>query len=72
MSKNRKSYSQLTLDSVQATPQKTTDKTISQYPEKQIIITEICTATKIDELLLRVSFSLCPSKAAFSKVQMDL
>ena len=44
----------------------------SNTPEKRIVITEISTATKEDELALKIAFKLIPSKTAFSKVQLDL
>jgi hypothetical protein len=41
-------------------------------PTKSIVINRICDATKEDELLLKVEFSFLPSKASFSKVNLDL
>ena len=41
-------------------------------PSKAIIINRISDATKEDELELKVEFSLLPSKASFSKVNLDL
>ena len=72
MPRNIKPPKQLTLDNLPNTPQKETDKTTAQPQEKRIIITEISTQTKEDELALKVSFKLAPSKAAFSTVQSDL
>ncbi len=43
-----------------------------QIQEKRIEITEVSALTKEDELVLKVSFKLFPSKTAFSKVQSDL
>jgi hypothetical protein len=72
MPKNIKPSKQLTLDNLPNTPKKETAKTTAQPQEKRIIITEIGTQTKEDELALKVSFKLVPSKASFSKVKSDL
>lgn len=39
---------------------------------KAIVINRISDATKEDELLLKVEFSLLPSKESFSKINLDL
>jgi hypothetical protein len=39
---------------------------------KAIVINEISDATKEDELALKVEFSLLPSNASFSKINLDL
>ena len=44
----------------------------AEKPTKTIIINDIDTKTKVDELLLKIGFSLLPSKAAFSKIILDL
>jgi hypothetical protein len=41
-------------------------------PKKRIEIAEISTSTKEDELVLKVEFTLYPSRTAFSKVTSDL
>jgi hypothetical protein len=41
-------------------------------PTKAIIINRIADTTKEDELALKVEFSLLPSKASFSKINLDL
>ena len=41
-------------------------------PTKEIIINKISDTTKEDELALKVEFSLLPSKASFSKINLDL
>ena len=41
-------------------------------PTKTIMINQISDVTKEDELELKVEFSLLPSKASFSKVNLDL
>jgi len=63
---------QLTLDNLPDTSKKERTKTDTQIRGKQITIIEICSQTKEDELALKVSFKLFPSKAAFSKVQSNL
>ncbi len=63
---------QLTLDNLPNTSKKEPTKTTTQIYKKQITIIEICFQTKEDELHLKVSFKLFPSKAAFSKVQSNL
>jgi hypothetical protein len=71
MPKPPKATKQLTLDNLPTAPKKAAE-TASQAPEKQIIITEISTLTKEDELALKVSFRLVPSKNMFSKLKFDL
>ena len=63
---------QLTLDNLQSAQSKKPDKNLPQVKEKKIEITEINAHTKEDELALKVSFKLYPSKTSFSKVQLDL
>ena len=41
-------------------------------PTKAIVINKISDATKEDELVLKVEFSLLPSEASFSKINLDL
>jgi hypothetical protein len=41
-------------------------------PAKAIVINRIADTTKEDELALRVEFSLLPSQASFSKINLDL
>jgi hypothetical protein len=41
-------------------------------PTKVIVINKISDTTKEDELALKVEFSLLPSKASFSKINLDL
>jgi hypothetical protein len=41
-------------------------------PSKAIVINQILDTTNEDELALKVEFSLLPSKASFSKVNLDL
>jgi len=53
-------------------PQKETAETVESFQKKQIVITEINTVTKEDELVLKVGFRLIPSKADFSKLMSDL
>ena len=72
MPKNLKTSTQLTLDRLPSAPKKEPSKTTMQVQEKQIIITEIGTLTKEDELALKVGFKLAPSKTAFSRVKSDL
>jgi hypothetical protein len=71
MPKNPKAAKQLTLDNLLIAPKKATE-TASQAPAKRIIIIEFSTATKEDELLLKVGFKLAPSKTVFSKIKFDL
>jgi hypothetical protein len=72
MPKNLKESKQLTLDNLPIAPKQELAKTTAQVQEKRIIITDIGTLTKEDELALKVGFKLAPSKTAFSKVQSDL
>jgi hypothetical protein len=41
-------------------------------PTKEIVINKILDTTKEDELALKIEFSLLPSKASFSKINLDL
>jgi hypothetical protein len=59
---------QTTFDSL-PTPK---EKPSQGYNSKQIIITEIAHETKEDDLELKVVFRLVPSKAAFSKIFVEL
>jgi hypothetical protein len=72
MPKNPKPTKQLTLDSLPASTRNEPASANPQKPARQILITGIDTQTKEDELALKVGLKLLPSKAAFSKVQMDL
>jgi hypothetical protein len=62
---------QTTLESLPAPSEKLNQRTASKS-KKQIIITEIGTATREDESDLKISFQLLPSKAAFSKIMSEL
>jgi hypothetical protein len=70
--KSLKPFKQLTLDSLPNAPKKEPAEAPSSIQKKQIIITEIVTVTKEDELALKIGFKLLPSKTAFSKVQSNL
>jgi hypothetical protein len=59
------------LDYLPIDPNKEPPKKTTQINEKKKITTEIGTSTKENELALRVSFKLLPSKMTFSKVQLD-
>ncbi len=67
-----KQSKQTTLDDLPDVPQKKTVKGVESESKKQIIITEIGTVTKEDELTLEIGFRLIPSKTAFSKIRSDL
>jgi hypothetical protein len=67
-----KQSKQTTLDSLPKVPKKESAKTVESEHKRQIIITEIDTVTKEDELALKVGFRLLPSKTAFSKINADL
>ena len=71
MSQNPKLPKQLTLDNLPNAKEKPI-QIPSKIHRKSIIITEIDTLTKEDELELKVSFTLIPSKNSFSKVKLDL
>jgi hypothetical protein len=67
-----KQSKQTTLESLNALPPKESARAVASEQNKQIIITEIDTVTKEDELALKVEFRLFPSKTAFSKIRSDL
>jgi hypothetical protein len=72
MPKNPKATKQLTLDNIPKTTAKQANDSTKPIQQKQIIITQIDTATKEDDLALKIAFKLFPSKTAFSKVQSEL
>jgi hypothetical protein len=72
MPKNLKLSKQLTMDNLSNAPKKEPAETTASVREKQIVITEVGTLTKEEELVLKVGFTLFPSKNVFSKVQSDL
>jgi hypothetical protein len=72
MPKTPKATKQLTLDNIPKTTAKQANDSTKPIQQKQIIITQIDTETKEDELALKIAFKLFPSKTAFSKVKSDL
>ena len=67
-----KQSKQATLDNLPNVPQKKSVEAVESEQKKQIVITEINSMTKEDELALKVGFRLLPSKAAFSRVRSNL
>jgi len=63
---------QKTLDSMQNNPQKEIAEPRRIEQKKQIIIIEIVSVTREDELDLKVDFSLLPSRAFFLRITSDL
>jgi hypothetical protein len=63
---------QKTLDSMQNNPQKEIAEPKRIEQKKQIIIIEIVSVTREDELDLKVGFSLLPSRAFFLRITSDL
>jgi hypothetical protein len=63
---------QTTLDQVPGAPKKEHSETVINKQKKQIVITEIGSVTKEDELALRIEFGLFPSKEFFSKIRANL
>ena len=72
MSKKPKLPKQLTLDNLPNVSKEKTKEMPAPIHVKRIIITQIDALTKEDELELKVSFTLVPSKDSFSKVKLDL
>ncbi len=72
MTQNPKASKQQPLDHLPANTDDDTEKKVPRKIEKQIVITEISALTKIDELSLKITFMLVPSKTAFSKMQFIL
>lgn len=62
---------QTTFDNLPA-PQKKPSQNLEAPKEKQIVITDVGSETKEDDLSLKVAFRLIPSKASFSKVIAEL
>jgi len=71
MSKQVKSIKQLTFDNLPS-PSTQQDTKINPATQKRIYITHMETTTKVDELALKVSFKLEPSRRAFSKIKANL
>ncbi len=71
MSKEPKLPKQLTLDNLPNAKEKAIH-VLASINAKRIVITEINTLTKEDDLELRVGFALSPSKDSFSKLKLDL
>jgi hypothetical protein len=61
---------QTTLDSLPEAPKK--ESVVESAPKKQIVLTEIDTLTREDELVLKVGLKLLPSNTAFSKINAEL
>lgn len=71
-SKNQKAFKQLTLDSLPNVTKKISVEAAKSVQEKQIIITEIDSVIKEDELILKIGFRVVPSTNVFSKIKTDL
>jgi len=67
-----KQSKQMTLDNLPDAPLNKSGNPLLPDQKKQIIITQIDTEIKEDELCLDVGFSLFPSRAFFSKINFDL
>ncbi len=66
-------YSKQTTLGSQPEPRKDgPSKTVVPEQKKQMEITQITTSTREDELVLKVSFKLTPSRNAFSRLTSDL
>jgi hypothetical protein len=63
---------QTTLDNLPEAPKKEPNETVVNKQKKQIVITEIGSVTKEDELALRIEFGLFPTNKLFSKIRADL
>jgi hypothetical protein len=63
---------QATLDTPSESHRARPAKTVVPEQKKQIEITEISTATREDELILKIAFKLSPSRTAFSRLTSDL
>jgi hypothetical protein len=72
MTQNTKASKQQTLDRKYDRTDNDAKKEVPQKNGKQIVITEISTTTKVDELSLKVDFRLVPSRTAFSRVHFVL
>ena len=67
--KSSRSPKQLTLDNI---PETKAIKSDAGSCKKQVTIVEVKSFTREDELALKISFKLLPSKTSFSKVKSDL
>ena len=67
-----KQSKQTTLDNAPKSPRKEHAEPADPERRKQIVITEIGTVAREDELQLRVGFKLLPSKTAFSRLTAKL
>lgn len=67
-----KQSKQMTFDNLQEADKKESVETVVPKQEKQIVIGEIGTVAKEDELELKVGFRLFPSRNSFSKITVEL
>jgi len=67
-----KQSEQSKLDTITDVPKKESPQSIGLENKKRILITEIETAKKEDELALKIGFKLLPSRAAFSRIATEL
>lgn len=67
-----KQSKQTTLDKLPEVGKKESALEVESKQKKQIVITEIDTVTKEDELALKIVFRMLPSRVVFSKITADL
>jgi hypothetical protein len=67
-----KQSKQMTFDNLPEADKKESVETVVPKQEKQIVIGEIGTVAKEDELELKVGFRLFPSRNSFSKITVEL
>lgn len=67
-----KQSKQTTFDNLPEAPKKEKVEAVVHEQKKQIVIIEIGSVTKEDELALKVEFRLVPSKTSFSKINVYL
>ena len=70
--KNSNSFKQMTLDSLPSFTEKKSAETKLQNNKRQIILNEIETILRDNELVINIGFSLSPSKSSFSRIECDL
>jgi hypothetical protein len=72
LEKNSNSFKQMTFDSPTRFSEKKSFDIKLQINKRQIILNEIDTILRDDELIVKIGFSLSPSKASFSRIKCDL
>jgi hypothetical protein len=72
LEKNANSFKQVTLDSLLRCADKKAEETKLDTDKRQIILKEIDTILADEKLIIKIGFSLSPSKTSFSRIKLGL